>query len=353
MTIQGDQLRTTRKDPCRLATTADHGLTGLSAIDGVTPVAGDRILAKNQTAGEENGIYLASASAWARATDMGDVTLDNISAGLEVYIQEGTASTKKTFVLTTTGVIVLDTTALVFEEGPVVGVAAPTDFSGTAVTSNTGNITGSTFIASTTRLFISNRNGAAEITAQLPAANAVLTPSLTVRHKFTSGSGVTQIRRNGADTIDGSAADLPVPIGATITLQSDESSDWKIIKPFVDGRDLLQVPAAPGQTIVVRGWAPYAGYIIGAKVRVGTAVTVGAYTLTLTNKDTANTLLNAATFDMTGVSADTVTSLTLSNTYSDRFLPEGGQWTASFASDDIGFDGDGIYIEIQYAASGV
>lgn len=37
------------KDNVRLATTAAHGLSGLAAIDGVTPVAGDRILVKNGT----------------------------------------------------------------------------------------------------------------------------------------------------------------------------------------------------------------------------------------------------------------------------------------------------------------
>jgi len=47
------------KASVRIATTANHGLTGLTAIDGVTPIAGDRILVKNQTTQSGNGIYVA------------------------------------------------------------------------------------------------------------------------------------------------------------------------------------------------------------------------------------------------------------------------------------------------------
>src|SRR5215475_5520919 len=48
------------KDTCRIASTANVALTGLVAIDGVTPSAGDRVLLKNQTAGAENGIWVAA-----------------------------------------------------------------------------------------------------------------------------------------------------------------------------------------------------------------------------------------------------------------------------------------------------
>lgn len=47
----------------------NHGLSGLSAIDGVTPVAGDRILVPTQTSQAENGVYVAAAGAWSRVAD--------------------------------------------------------------------------------------------------------------------------------------------------------------------------------------------------------------------------------------------------------------------------------------------
>ncbi len=58
------------KAPARLATTTNDSLAGLAARDGITPVAGDRVLVKNQTSPAQNGIYVAAAGAWQRATDM-------------------------------------------------------------------------------------------------------------------------------------------------------------------------------------------------------------------------------------------------------------------------------------------
>ena len=49
-----------------VASTANLGLTGLAAIDGYTPIAGDFVLVKNQTTSGQNGIYKAAAGAWTR-----------------------------------------------------------------------------------------------------------------------------------------------------------------------------------------------------------------------------------------------------------------------------------------------
>jgi hypothetical protein len=57
------------KQPVLCATTTNITLSGLQACDGVTPAAGDRVLVKSQTTASQNGIYLASATAWSRAPD--------------------------------------------------------------------------------------------------------------------------------------------------------------------------------------------------------------------------------------------------------------------------------------------
>jgi len=67
------------KQPVLCATTVSISLTGLQTLDGVTVVAGDRVLVKNQSTASQNGIYLASATAWSRAPDA-DVWTDLISA---------------------------------------------------------------------------------------------------------------------------------------------------------------------------------------------------------------------------------------------------------------------------------
>lgn len=113
------------KASVRCATTANHGLSGLTAIDGVTPVAGDRVLAKSQSAGAENGIYVAASGAWARATDA-DASAE-VTAGLQVYVSEGTVNGDQIFDLTTDDApIVLGTTALVFTKRPTLAELAST-----------------------------------------------------------------------------------------------------------------------------------------------------------------------------------------------------------------------------------
>jgi hypothetical protein len=74
------------KQPVLCATTANITLSGLQTLDGITVVAGDRVLVKNQGTQSQNGIYLASATAWSRAPDA-DVWTDLISA--LVFVETG------------------------------------------------------------------------------------------------------------------------------------------------------------------------------------------------------------------------------------------------------------------------
>lgn len=57
------------KQPVTVATTVNITLSGLQTIDTYTTLAGDRVLVKNQSTAADNGIYIASATAWSRATD--------------------------------------------------------------------------------------------------------------------------------------------------------------------------------------------------------------------------------------------------------------------------------------------
>jgi len=52
------------KQPALTGTSANITLSGLQTINGVTLVAGDVVLVKNQTTSSQNGIYIASAGAW-------------------------------------------------------------------------------------------------------------------------------------------------------------------------------------------------------------------------------------------------------------------------------------------------
>lgn len=72
----------------RAATTANITLSAPQTIDGVAVTAGMRVLVKNQTLPENNGVYVVQAGAWTRATDA-DTSLKVGSLGI-VQVPDGT-----------------------------------------------------------------------------------------------------------------------------------------------------------------------------------------------------------------------------------------------------------------------
>lgn len=102
------------KASVRAATTANITLSGAQTIDLVAVVAGNRVLVKNQSTASQNGIYVVAAGAWARATDADSNT--KVTPGMFTFVEEGTANTSSGWVLSTTGTITLNTTALTFNK---------------------------------------------------------------------------------------------------------------------------------------------------------------------------------------------------------------------------------------------
>lgn len=98
---------------CRCATVSNINLSGIQTIDGISLLAGQRVLVKNQTDQRQNGVYIVGSAAWIRATDFDESS--DLKAGVFIYIAEGTVNKKKVFHLTTTGQIILGTTNIVFE----------------------------------------------------------------------------------------------------------------------------------------------------------------------------------------------------------------------------------------------
>jgi hypothetical protein len=95
------------------ATTVNITRSGAQTIDGVSVIAGDRVLVKNQTAGAENGLFIVASGAWSRATD---ADTDTELARMAVLVTQGTANGGTGWGLTTTGTIVVDTTALSYTQ---------------------------------------------------------------------------------------------------------------------------------------------------------------------------------------------------------------------------------------------
>lgn len=84
------------KASCVAATTTNIAtLSGLLTIDGITLTAGQRVLVKNQTLSQNNGIYIADSGAWTRSSDA-DTWAELVSAF--TFIEEGTTQADTSWV---------------------------------------------------------------------------------------------------------------------------------------------------------------------------------------------------------------------------------------------------------------
>jgi|SRR5688572_13572145 len=97
---------------------------GTSTFDGVSVSTGDRLLLKEQTLGQQNGLYRFNgpASPLTRPDDAD--TSDEVGPGTIVYVEQGTANGAKWWYITTPTPVVLGTTPLTFTQLGAGGASA-------------------------------------------------------------------------------------------------------------------------------------------------------------------------------------------------------------------------------------
>jgi len=102
------------KEAARVATTANITLSGTQTIDGVSVVADNRVLVKNQSTASQNGLYLCKASTWVRTDDL---ATGADASSVFVFISEGSTQADQGFVCTTDkGSAVVGTNNLAFTQ---------------------------------------------------------------------------------------------------------------------------------------------------------------------------------------------------------------------------------------------
>ena len=188
------------------ATTANvnlsNGLEAGDSIDGVTLVAGDRVLVKDQSTASENGLYLAVSSG-AASRDPEHDSIAELSGGM-VVVNQGTANDNKIFLCTT------DST----------GSIGSTSITYTQVTpSNTGTVTS---------IGISD-GGASEFTIGSSPVTSSGNITLTV-------DSIAHTKISGL----GTAATQAVGTSANNVVQLNGSAQL----PAVDGSNLTNLPGA-------------------------------------------------------------------------------------------------------------
>lgn len=119
------------------ATTANITLSAPQTIDGISVIAGDRVLVKNQTTASANGIYVVAAGAWTRATDA-DSWAELISAF--VFVERGTINADTGYVCTVDPGGTLNSTNVTFAQFSGAGTYVAGN--GLALTGNSFSVTG-------------------------------------------------------------------------------------------------------------------------------------------------------------------------------------------------------------------
>jgi len=213
----------TWKKVVRAATTANITRSGAQTIDGVSVVAGDRVLVKDQTTGSQNGIYVCASGAWARAFDMDQDGTTSVPAeeayGAMVIVAEGTTNGGTVWRCTNTGTITLGSTALTFSQfgagGGVTGFATP------AIVLGTGAAAGSAATVIRSDSTIVAFDGTAPVTQAFGDAAATGSAAVAARRDHRHGMPASPASPHIL-LADGHAT----PFTFTDLLQADDGSDF-------------------------------------------------------------------------------------------------------------------------------
>ena len=252
------------KQSVRVATTAAINLASdLNAgdtIDGVTLVAGDRVLVKNQSTALENGIYVATTSgAASRSSDAnGTVDTGELKSGTFTFVEEGTVNSDKGFVVSTNGTITVDTTAIAWTQFS--GAGSFTSGDGLSQDGNTINVNvtaNRTAITADAIDIASTYVGQSSITTLGTITTGVWNGTdVSVADGGTNASDATTARTNlGIKTTAGAATTTTATLARVAaqgnTAHSSGTSTTAVVHNFNTTDVIVQVyEVATGETVV-------------------------------------------------------------------------------------------------------
>ena len=190
-------------------TTVNITLSGTQTIDGVLLVAADRVLVKNQTLPQENGLYLCAAGAWTRTTDMN--TWAQVP-GAYVFVETGTTLADTGWVCTSNAGGTLGTTAITWAQfaGAGSGVSSIT-FGTTGLTPATAT-TGAVTVAGT----LAVANGGTGQASTLTQYGVVYGSTTTAMASTAAGTTTTLLHGNASGAPSFGAVSLTADISGTL-----------------------------------------------------------------------------------------------------------------------------------------
>jgi hypothetical protein len=319
------------KASCVYSTTGNITLSGLGTQAGgdwpSTLTAGDRVLVKNQTLSQFNGIYVAAAGTWARSADM-NVWAEVPSAF--TFIQTGTTLADTGWVCTANKGGTIDVTAMPWSQFS--GAGSYLAGTGLTLTGNTFSITNTGVTAtaygsaSNVGTFTVNAQGQITTAANVSiaiAANQITSGTIDTARISGSYTGIT-----GLGTLTGLTVTNPISgsitgNAATATKSTNLSGGATGSVSYQSNVDTTAFLAAGsnGQVLTLASGVPtWATPTTGTVTSVATSGTVSGITLTGGTITTTGTITLGGTLDLSappaigGTTANTVRGTTITAT---------------------------------------
>lgn len=321
------------KASCVYSTTANITLSGLAVQAGGDWVAtltdGDRILVKNQTLSQFNGIYVAASGTWARSSDMN--TWAEVPSAF-TFIESGTTLADTGWVCTSNQGGTIDVTPITWSQFS--GAGSYLAGTGLTLTGNTFSITNTTVTAaaygsaSQVATFTVNAQGQLTLAASTSiaiAASQITSGTIDSARLSGSYSGITGLGTLGdltvTNTITGSVSGN-AGTATTATKATNLAAGAAGSVPYQTAADTTTFLAAGsnGQVLTLAAGLPsWATPTTGTVTSVSGTGTVSGISLSGTVTTTGNLTLGG-TLDLTappaigGTTANTVRGTTITAT---------------------------------------
>ena len=270
----------TWKNSVNAATTANITLSGLQTVDGVSLVAGNRVLVKNQTSTSENGIYVVAAGGWTRAADMDATTPLNEFNGAGTLVTGGTTYDNTAWTVTST-VSVVGTDAVSWAQFN--GAAGITAGTGLTLTGNTLSVN-----ASQTQITAVGTLGSLTVTGTISGSNlsGTNTGDQTLPTALPNPNAITF---NNSGT--GAAS------GTTYTGSAVQTISYNTIGAQPLGADLTAIDGLAGTSGFLKKTAADTWTLDTTTYSTtnGTVTSVAAITLTTTGTDITSSVATGTT----------------------------------------------------------
>jgi hypothetical protein len=245
-----------------VATTANITLSGAQTVDGVSVIAGNRVLVKDQTLPANNGIYLCATGSWTRTTDA-DTYAELVAAF--TFVEQGTQANNG-YISTITAGGTLGTTPITFAQFSGAGQITAGD--GLTKTGNTLNVG----TASSGRIVVNSDN--IDLATSGVTVGTYKSVTADAYGRITAGTNPTTLSGFGIadaytiaqiDTLFGSTSSAATSAAAAATSASNASTSASNASTSAGNASTSATAAAASATAAANTYDQFDDRYLGSK----------------------------------------------------------------------------------------